>query len=48
MKDKIEWFGKSGKAGVDVIKTSGKAVGTVVSLAVVGATLGVVGKLFNK
>lgn len=46
MKDKIEWFGEKGKAGAEVVKTSAKAIGTVVGLVVVGATLGLVGKAF--
>jgi hypothetical protein len=47
MKDKIEWFGEKGKDGCDIVKTSVKAAGAVVGLAVVGVALGVVGHAFG-
>jgi hypothetical protein len=46
-KDKIEWFGEKGRDGARVVKTSVKAAGAMVGLAVVGVTLGVVGKAFG-
>lgn len=47
MKDKIEWFGEKGKDGCEVVKTSVKAAGAMVGLAVVGVAIGVVGNAFN-
>lgn len=46
-KDKIEWFGSKGKDSVDTVKIAGQAIGAVVGLAMVGAVIGIAGKMFG-
>lgn len=47
IKDKINWFGNKGNAGVEVVKTAGKAIVITGALAVTGVALGAVGGLFG-
>ena len=46
-KDKLEWFGSKGKDGAETVKIAGQAMGAVVGLAVVGAVVGVAGRMFG-
>jgi hypothetical protein len=46
-REKLEWFGEKGKDGAEVVKMAGAAIVTVGALAVTGAVLGTVGKMFN-
>lgn len=46
-RDKLEWIGSKGKEGAEVVKMAGSAIVTVGALAVTGAVLGTVGKMFG-
>lgn len=47
VKDKIEWFGEKGKDGAETVKMAGQAVGAMVGVAMVGAVVGIAGKMFG-
>ena len=46
-KESLEWFGKKGSEGKEVVKMAGAAIVTVGALAITGAVLGTVGKAFS-
>lgn len=46
-KDSISWFGEKGKDGAKTVSMAGAAVGAMVGLAVVGAVVGVTGRMFG-
>ena len=46
-KDSISWFGEKGKDGAETVKIAGQAMGAMVGLAVVGAVVGVTGRMFG-
>lgn len=43
----LEWFGKDGKDGVEVVKMASAAIVTVGAIVVTGAVLGTVGRVFG-
>lgn len=43
----LEWFGKDGKDGVEVVKMAGAAIVTVGAIVITGAVLGTVGNMIN-
>jgi hypothetical protein len=46
-KDSINWFGNTAKTGTDTVKVAGSLIGVAVGLALVGATIGIAGRMFG-
>ena len=46
-KEKLEWFGEKGKDGAEVVKMASKAIVITGAVAITGAVLGTVGKMFG-
>jgi len=47
-REKLQWFGEKGKDGAKTVSMAGQAMGAMVGLAVVGAVVGVTGRMFGK